>query len=298
MPSLDRLPLPLHRRRLLAYGLGAVAAVQFGPLDAALGQEANAYTFLVLGLDTLENDDEGRSDIIILARVDPGAGTVRALSIPRDLYVEIPGHGYDKINAAWPIGLAASPDRNWLDGAALASETIELNLGVPVDGVAMTTMSRFPAIIDAVGGIDVDNPYAVDDPSWPEAGFPAGPLHLDGATALVFMRTRQVDGDGGRVMRQHLVLEALLARLQEPDTLASLPDLVVSLSGAVRTDIPVDVQLRLATMLPDLTPESLAFDNIDDQLWAGTTDAGAWIYQADWTTLPGNVQAWLDGEGD
>ena len=296
MTSLDRLPLPLTRRRLLGFSLGGIAAARLGMFEGALAQASGSYTFLVLGLDTREENADQRSDIIMVARVDLAANTVRTLSIPRDLYVEIPGYGYDKINAAYALGLASSPELDWEVAADLTAQTIDHNFGVSIDGAAMTGMNRFPVIIDAVGGVDVDNPYAVDDPTWPEASFPAGAIHLDGEQALVFTRTRKMDGDGGRVMRQHLVLEALLSELQQPDTFAQLPGPVASLSGAVRTDIPLDIQLRLIAMLPDLAPESLSFTNIDDQLWADYTDGGAWIYQGDWNTLPGYVQAWLDGD--
>ena len=296
MTSLDRLPLSITRRRLLGLTLAGIATSRVISFEGALAQDTGTYTFLVLGLDTREENADQRSDIIMVARVDLVANVVRVLSIPRDLYVEIPGYGDDKINAAYALGLASSPDLDWEVAAALTAETIDHNFGVRIDGAAMTGMNRFPVIIDAVGGVDVDNPYAVDDPSWPEASFPAGIIHLDGAQALVFTRTRKMDGDGGRVMRQHLVLEALLAELQTPETFARLPDLVASLAGAVRTDIPLDVQLRLIAMLPNLAAESVSFTNIDDQLWADSTADGAWIYQGDWSTLPGYVQSWLDGE--
>ncbi len=296
MTSLDHLPLPLTRRRLLSLTLAGTTAMRLGMVDESFAQATRSLTFLVLGLDTREENADQRSDIIMVARVDLGANTVRTLSIPRDLYLEIPGYGYDKINAAYQLGLASSPELDWEAAAGLTARTIDYNFGVGIDGTAMTDMNRFPVIIDAVGGVDVDNPYAVDDPDWPEASFPAGPIHLDGAQALVFTRTRKMDGDGGRVMRQHLVLEALLAELQTPETFARLPELVASLSGAVRTDLPVAVQLRLIAMLPNLSAESLRFTNIDEHLWADYTNEGAWIYQGDWTTLPGYVQAWLAGD--
>ncbi len=296
MTSLDHLPLPLTRRRLLGLTLASVAAVRPGMVDDVVAQATGSLTFLVLGLDTREENADQRSDTIMVARVDLATNTVRTLSIPRDLYLEIPGYGYDKINAAYQFGLASSPELDWEVAAGLTARTIDYNFGVGIDGTAMTDMNRFPAIIDAVGGVDVDNPYAVDDPSWPEASFPAGPIHLDGDQALVFTRTRKMDGDGGRVMRQHLVLQSLLTELQTPETFARLPDLVASLGDAVRTDIPIDLQLRLIAMLPELSAEGLSFTNIDDQLWPGYTNEGAWIYQGDWATLPGYVQDWLAGD--
>jgi len=296
MPSIDRLPLSISRRRLLAFGLGAVAVTQAGAFDIATAQGSDQYTFLVMGLDTREENADQRSDIIMLSRVDLAANTVRTLSIPRDLYVEIPGHGQDKINAAYQVGLAGSDELDWEAAAGVTIATIALNFGVEVDHTALTDMNRFPAVIDAVGGVDVDNPYDLGEPdAATNLLFPAGPLHLDGKDALLYCRLRHQDGDGARVMRQHLVLEALLAKLQEPEMLANLPALMGVLGDSVRSDIPLTLQVQLMALLPDLTAASLVFTNIDEMLWSGYTDSGAWIYQADWTTLPGYVQGWLDG---
>lgn len=284
--------LPVSRRSLLALALsGAVAGITRG-----VAQVQSSYTFLVLGLDTREQNIDQRSDIIMVARVDLDALTVRTLSIPRDLYVEIPGYGYDKINAAYQRGLTLSPALDWEIAADLAAQTVTHNFGVPIDGATMTDMNHFPAVIDAVGGVDVDNPYAVDDPTWPEAKFPAGMIHLDGAQALVFTRTRKMDGDGGRVMRQHLVLAALLQKLQQPEMLMRIPKLIVALSDAVMTNIPLDLQAQLLVALPDIRRPNLYFTNIEKLLWSDYTAGGAWIYQGDWSTLPDYVQAWLAGD--
>jgi LCP family protein required for cell wall assembly len=299
MPSLDHLPLPLSRRRLLGLAIGSGLAYRLGAIDPVAAQSDAPFTFLVLGLDTREENADQRSDIIMVSRVDLSANSIRTLSIPRDLYVEIPGYGWDKINAAYQQGLASSTDLDWEEAAQLTADTIAHNLGVTIDdGFAMTSMTRFPAIIDEVGGIEVDNPYELVDPDWPEVNFPAGIIHLDGQQALVFTRSRSIDADGGRVMRQHLVLEGLLQRIQDPDVFDRLPQIVTSLAGAVKTNIGLDVQVQLMAMVPGLSTSSLEFTNIDSLLTPGYTDDGAWIYQADWETLPGYVTAWLDGEID
>jgi len=297
MTSLDRLPLPLTRRRFVGASLGAAFTAGLGSFDQVSGQGSSTYTFLVLGLDTREENADQRSDIIMVSRVDLDANTVRTLSIPRDLYVEIPGVGFDKINAAYQRGLAESPDLDWREGAALTAETIAHNFGVTIDFTALTGMNRFPAIIDAVGGVVVNNPYDVST-GGDGVTFPAGEIELSGDQAIVFTRIREQDGDGGRVMRQHLVLEALLARIQDPAFRSRLPGLIASLGGAVRTDVGFEVQVRLMAVLPGLSPEDLAFVNIDDQLWPDYTDDGAWIYRGDWDTLPGYVQSWLEGTID
>ena len=87
------------------------------------------------------------------SRVNIAAGTVRTLSIPRDLYVEIPGHGFDKINAAFNLAVKADPQQRWDVGAAATMDTITYNFGLQFDGVAFTDMTVFPKIIDAVGEI-------------------------------------------------------------------------------------------------------------------------------------------------
>lgn len=291
----------LSRRQAMVGALGLAIL----PFSKASAQSNDVFTFGVLGLDT-RSDDSGniRSDTIMVSRVNLNQQTVRTLSIPRDLYVEIPGHGSAKINDAYTVGLAADPSLNWESGAASFQATLEHNFGVVCDGMAVSDLLRFPAIIDAVGGIEVDNPYAVyvegfDDiygTSKQTLDFPAGLISLNGAQAMDFVRTRQQDGDGGRVMRQHLVLVSILRRLQEPETIPRIPDLIVALADAVRTDIAPDVQARLITLLPSLSEEHLSFTNIDTLLTSGYTSGGAWIYQADWATLPGYVQSWLDGD--
>lgn len=286
--------LHFSRRHFLGLTLGAT----FWQGAHVVAQDARSYTFLVLGLDAWDATTGQRSDIMMVSRVDLDDFMVRTLSIPRDLYVEIPGYGYAKINDAYRHGLASSPSLDWEAAANLAAETIAHNFGVQIDGTALTDFSGFPAVIDAVGGVDVDNPYAVDDPTWGEATFPAGAIHLDGAQALVFTRTRKMDGDGGRVMRQHLVLAALLEKLQQPEMVRRLPDLIEALNGAVKTDIPLEIQAQLVAALPKISREDLLFTNIEGMLWADYAPNGAWIYQGDWSTLPGYVQAWLDGSVD
>jgi anionic cell wall polymer biosynthesis LytR-Cps2A-Psr (LCP) family protein len=140
----------------------------------------------------------------------------------------------------------------------------------------------------------VDNPYFLTDESFGD--YPAGEITLTGEEAIRFCRSRNMDGDGGRVMRQHLVLGGMLAKLQSPAMLTRVPQLIDTLSGeVVNTNISTAIQARLIAMLPTLSGDNLAFTNIEDQLSPGYTSGGAWIYQGDWSTLPGYVQSWLAG---
>jgi polyisoprenyl-teichoic acid--peptidoglycan teichoic acid transferase len=282
-------------RRRFTGSLAAFAALGSLPAAGVAGQTPESgqrqYTFLGLGLDRY-SDTGQRSDINMLARVDLDAVRVRVLSIPRDLYVEIPGFPSFKINDAYNHGLHNTPELDWRAGAALAAETIEHNFGIPVDGVALTDFDAFPQVVDALGGVTVENPYDLAQGEWE---FPAGPTELDGDRATMFTRLRP-DGDGGRVMRQHLVLQGMLEKLQSPEILARIPELIETLSEVVKTTIPPDVQARLVALIPRLTEDDLAFTNIEDMLWSGYTPGGAWIYQGDWSVLPGYVEGWLAGK--
>ena len=297
MPTLDRLPTTYYRRTLLGVSFGVVLASLMNERLPVAAQGSDTQTYLVLGSDARENDENQRADIIMISRVDKTAGAVRTLSVPRDLWVTVPGHGEAKINAAFQYGLADS-GADWRVGADLLRETIETSFGITIDGSAETDMLHFPQIVDGVGGIDIDNPYDLGEPSDPTILFPAGQLHLDGKQALVYVRLRHQDGDGGRVMRQHLVLEALLTKVQSPDAMSTLPNLVLALSKYVNTDIPRRTQLDLIPMATTLSSADLAFTNIDSQLTPGTGPGGGWIYEADWSTLPEYVQGWLDGTID
>lgn len=283
---MSQLPIGPLSRRTFAASVAAIA-LGSGPLRAMARQEQRQYTFLGLGLDKY-SDTGQRSDVIMLARVDLDAGTVRVLSIPRDLYVDIPGYPAFKINDAYNDGLHSTPEKDWRNGAALSAETIRQNFGITVDGVALTDFTVFPQVVDTLGGVTVENPYAVGD-------FAAGTLQLNGDQATLFCRLRP-DGDGGRVMRQHLVLVAMLKKLQSPEFLPKIPELVQMLGDVVHTTIPMEVQAQLIALIPQLTEADLAFTNIEDMLWSGYTDGGAWIYQGDWSVLPGYVQGWLAGE--
>jgi polyisoprenyl-teichoic acid--peptidoglycan teichoic acid transferase len=287
-------------RRRFAGSMAAFAALGVLPAAGSAAQTPESgqrqYTFLGLGLDRY-SDTGQRSDIIMVSRVDLDAGTVRVLSIPRDLYVEVPGFGFQKINEGYNRGLDAAPEVAWRDGVALAERTITHNFGVQIDGSAIADMDSFHEVVDAIGGVTVSNPYDLTDEYWPEGmTIPEGSLDLDGDLTFYYALARSQDGDGGRVMRQHLVLRAMLEKLQSPEILPRIPELVETLSDVVRTTIPLDVQARLIALIPRLREEDLAFTNIEPMLWSGYTPGGAWIYQGDWSVLPGYVEGWLAGE--
>jgi LCP family protein required for cell wall assembly len=284
----------LSRRRAVQLGAGAMVAAMTGIGSVAARQNANEYTFIVAGVDYREGFDEHNNDVLMVSRVNLDAGTVRTVAVPRDLYVEIPGYGFDKITKAFHDGYYTTGE-TWEGGAQSLTATIEANFGLAIDGAAVTTFEGFKQIVDALGGVEVNNPYEVIG-FGEYASFPAGPLTLSGPEALTFVRTREQDGDDGRVMRQQLVLAAILEELKKPEVVTEIPALVEALREAVYTDIPVDLQIQLIAAIPNISAENVHFTLITDYLWGATLDNGMWVYQADWSVLPGVVQGYLAGQ--
>ncbi|HEY8448733.1 MAG TPA: LCP family protein [Thermomicrobiales bacterium] len=285
---------------LIVVGLLAAPAMSASAQDVEPA-DIDALTLIVGGLDSREPGQPENSDVLILARVDLVNRTVRAISIPRDLYVEIPGFGYDKITRAYDFGSKADGGR-FKGGAATMRATVEANFGIEVDGVVLTTFDGFVQIVDALGGVDVVNPYDLYDAEYPtpdygykEIFYPAGPLHLNGEQALEFVRTRHQDGDEGRVMRQQLVIRALLDRARDPEIADRLPKLVHKYRKAVRTDLSQSERLALALAAPSFTQEGIEFATLNGLVYPDTAPNGMWIYSGDWSQIPGYVQSFLFG---
>lgn len=308
----------LSRRKAVLAGaaVAGASALRFSPIaaqDEAVEpgtqepipvelEQKDVYTFIVAGLDTRTVEDDENTDVLMVSRVDLANGTVRTLSFPRDLYLEIPGVGLDKIARAYDYGSKAD-NSNWNTGVRLMDEMFEHNFGLQIDAVATTRFDGMEAVVDALGGITIENPYDVADDSYPtedfgtkEIFYPAGTLELNGEQALELARTRHQDGDDGRVMRQQLILTAMLEKAQDPSIVEKLPELVEAGRDAVMTNIPVDIQLQLISAVPSIDPANVHWGTMTHLLWGDTTDSGMWVYQGDWSTLPGWVQGWLNGE--
>jgi polyisoprenyl-teichoic acid--peptidoglycan teichoic acid transferase len=297
----------LTRRAFAGVGMlvgliGAIApnaslfATQATP--AALAKK-DAYTFLIGGLDTRTKDEDQNTDAIMISRVDVAHHTVTTVSVPRDLWAAYPDGEWRKINGAYNIGLRAS-DFDWNIAAAHFRDVIEQNFNLVIDAVVTTDLRNMPRVVDAIGGVTVDNPYHVRDEEFPtiEYGtktveFPEGEQRLDGQQALEFCRTRKQDGDDGRMMRQQLTLTGLLTEVQQPGILERLPDLVEAGRRFVTTNVPLPVQSQLIAAVPDMTVDALTWERLTFELWGAYTESGEWIWEGDWETLPGYVREFL-----
>lgn len=218
------------------------------------------FSVLLIGVDQRSDPEEGvRSDTLILVRVNPQTRTASMLSIPRDSVVLVPNMGWAKINTAYGFGytnaetLYGAGTDPLAGGGALAAETVEQFLGVPVDYIAQVDFNGFERLVDSVGGVVLDVPAPILDSEYPTANYgveriyiPAGLQVLDGRTALIYARTRHGSSDFDRGRRQQHVLRALFDQVRDRGLLASaalLPRWMDVLAENVRTTLPLsDIQ--------------------------------------------------------
>ncbi len=232
----------------------------------------NRITFLLLGVDQRPDDPSPpRTDNMIVLTVDPETNQAGMISLPRDLFVPIPEFSYSgKINTAYTIGeLNKYPG----GGGALAKKTVSEFLGYPIDYYVRIDFDGFVEAIDAIGGIDVVVPKTIHDEEYPTIDYgyqtfhiEAGPQHLDGETALKYVRTRHADDDFQRSRRQQQVLVAIKDRLTANKLLTPvrLLELVRALSSSVQHDVPTTQlpgMLSMASRLQVDQVEQMVLDN-------------------------------------
>ena len=202
-------------------------------------------TIMIMGVDE-RADDVGRSDTLMIATIDPKADQAALLSIPRDTRVKIKGHGYDKINAAYAYG-----------GEKLTQSTVEDFLGVNMDHYVIVNVKAFQRIIDAIGGIDIDVEKRMyyEDP-WDDDGgllidLRPGLQHMDGKTAVTYVRYRDEEGDIGRIKRQQAFMKACMDKVTSPTIITKLPSVISEVFESVKTDLSLRQLLEFAGSLKE-----------------------------------------------
>ncbi|OQA47350.1 MAG: Regulatory protein MsrR [Chloroflexi bacterium ADurb.Bin325] len=218
----------------------ATATPTFDP-SAPLRLE-QTQNFLVLGADVRPGPWMMHTDSIMLVAIDKAAGQVGVLSIPRDLWVEIPNWGADRLNSAYFLGSYT----DYPGGSpALAKRVVEETLGVPVHHVVLIKMDGLAQLVDALDGVTVhlDCPLyeQTPDPKDPNRlinwTLPAGDVQLDGATARKFATYRYITTDFGRAQRQQQLIWAIRDRASSLSILPRIPELWTALSGTFETDL-------------------------------------------------------------
>lgn len=221
-------------------------------------------TVLLLGLDRRPGEvGRTRTDTMMVVSYAPSTKQLSVISIPRDLYVQIPGYGNERINAAYVYG-----------GGALAKRTVEQTLGITIHHYAAVDIHAVEALIDEIGGLDINVPYTINDPLYPDNDFgyeplyiPAGIHHMDGELAVKYARTRHNLGDFDRSHRQQQVMMAIRDRLVDSGTLRDLayraPGLYQLLAASFDTDMPFEHVVSLGWSLKDVPRENIRMAVID-----------------------------------
>jgi LCP family protein required for cell wall assembly len=199
--------------------------------------------------------------------------------------VVIPGRGRDRINTAFVYGAAGN---NPAGGAALSMQTVEYNLGVPINHYVLVDFSAVIQGIDSLGGIDVYVPSTINDPTFPDMYYGFDPLyvaagmqHMDGTLALKYARTRHADNDFGRAQRQQQVILAARDKalsLGITGLLAKAPILYQQMEQGIRTDLSLEQIVSLAQTVSDIPSENIQNDVLDyDYVSSYLTEAGAQV---------------------
>ena len=222
---------------------GVSAALSNSPstsLNVPVPASPGAMDILLLGSDKRATTSAGRSDSVMLVHVDSAKNFVSMLSLPRDLKVNVPGHGTNKLNAAYAIG-----------GAALAISTIKQLTGVNIDHYMQVDFQAFEQLANSLGGVyvDVDRRYFNNDPTYEPINIQAGYQLLNGHDALEYVRFRHdANSDFGRMLRQQRFISALKDQIsaQGAQLLFKLPGMAGDLLSNTTTDLSADQILRLA----------------------------------------------------
>lgn len=226
---------------------------------------------LLLGVDQRPGEEgPWRSDTMIVVTVDPKSMTAGALSIPRDLYVEIPGYGERRINMAHFLGDAYDYPGG---GPGLTMKTVEYNFGIPIHYYIRINFQGFREIIDYLGGITVEVPEEIWDHQYPDGNYghttihiPAGTQLMDGHMALQYARTRHSGTDFDRLRRQRQVLLAIREKALRLDLIPKIPALASTMGHTVKTNLQLGEVVTLAQIGSRIGAEDIRFAVIDETM--------------------------------
>lgn len=238
-------------------------------IDSVAGkplQEDGVVNILLIGNDSRQNGEDGRSDAMILLSVSSKTKTIYMTSLLRDMYVDIPGHDGNRLNAAYSFG-----------GAELLMETVEQNLDIPVNRYVLVNFEAFAKLVDAVGGVDLElttgeleyvngylqeyniltnRPQGTDNVDATKPGL----VHLNGPQALAYCRIRYIGTDFGRTERQRKVLTAIIQKL--PAAIGNAGELMDGLLPNLTTNLTQSECYRLSLMAGKLLTYDIVSDNI------------------------------------
>jgi LCP family protein required for cell wall assembly len=218
------------------------SAIEIPPPADPIPFDGDVVNILVLGSDARPYEPGYRTDVIMVVSLDPSEGTATLFSVPRDLYVYLPGWSMDRINTADPRG-----------GPEMAFDTFLYNFGIPIHHYVRVNFQGYMNFIDALGGLDVEVTASVYDKcgrNWYR--YSPGTYHMDGFTSLCYVRMRKNTSDFDRLRRQQEVIQAIFSKVLSLDGLTKAPELYEQFKGLFQTDMPLDQALRLLPLATHL----------------------------------------------
>lgn len=228
------------------------------------GQER--FTILLMGLDKRpsETGTAFRTDVMMIVSLDPKTNSVGVLSIPRDTYVEVPYAGLQRVNAAYVIGELEEPG----GGPRLAMQTVQYNFGIRVNEFVTVDFQTVIALVDAIGGVDINVENRIVDYSYPTMDYGTetviiepGFQHFNGDMALKYARSRHASDDIDRAERQQNVLYAARDKILSADMVDDLilqgPSLYANIKSGINTGLSFDQMVQLALWFADVPRENI-----------------------------------------
>lgn len=286
-------------RILLCLVLAAALAL---PAMAEDTKDEAVFDLLLIGTDATTEEETGRSDAMVLLRLDAEAGEIRLISFLRDLYVRIPGHGRNRLNAAYVFG-----------GAELLMDTLEENFSVRADAWAEVDFSRLVKVIDRIGGVEAEVSEAerrqlngilahynrdVGDRDKDGLLKQTGLVTLTGKQALCYSRIRKIDGDFQRTSRQREVIEAAFRKVTALDAW-SLMVLAIENLDAVKTNLSAWEIIRLIPLALRARNASFASMTVPmEGAWQDKKVNGMQVLVVDEAAIRTAVRTFLAGEKD
>jgi LCP family protein required for cell wall assembly len=223
------------------------------PFSSNILLSYNRINILIVGCDEIEN--QGRADTIVLLSISPKTKNVLILSIPRDTRVEIPGRGMNKINHAYAFG-----------GKELISKTVSSFLDIPINFYVIVDFIKFVNIIDELGGVEINiekEMHYIDKAGGLNINLYPGKQILDGEKALQYIRFRHDNlGDLGRIKRQQKLVEALINKMMNLDSVKKIPQILEGLKTYLETDIKLQDAVALANLFKRVSQDKFIIETV------------------------------------
>lgn len=298
-PIVARVIAPTPRRPLVTPRAGTIPPVQWEEPSGPAANWQNTENYLILGTDQRQGTGGNwRTDVIMIVGLDRAAGKAVVFSIPRDLYVNIPGYGMGRINQADFIGEQNA--EHYGGGPQLVSTILSQTLGIATEHWVRIRMDGFVRLVDAIGGVTVqlDCPFAepifnLTTNSWDYFTLPAGENWMDGETAYWFVRLRLRSSDIARAERQRQFLWALRDQMLSTNLITRFPELWSAFSESFTTDLSLFEFIDLTGTGLSYGAENVRAGGLSlADLQGFTTEQGAAVLGI---ANPGRVRAVVNG---